>query len=276
MFSFIKQCGFTLIELLIVMVIVGILGVTSVAYINAGVNIYSQGVERQEAVAQARFMLTRLAKELRHATPSSLRLQCEGGCTFDQCLEFIPFQSATHYTGYLPTSAPFNVTAVDFELNNLAQPTIGNWATVYPLHHSDLYDVANNKRLQVTGFVSSTTSELDQWQFSQAFMQESSSKRIYLLAEPVSFCVEGNAVYRYQDYGFNVNQLNAVQLQASSGVKRDLLALHISNNLVSNEFFNLDDAALTRNSVLNIHAIMTFNDSEAMMFNHEVHIPNVP
>ncbi|MCQ8879153.1 type II secretion system GspH family protein [Pseudoalteromonas shioyasakiensis] len=276
MTKYLKQSAFTLVELLIVMVILGILAVTSFAFIHSGFNIYSQGVERQEAVAQARFMLTRLAKELRHAMPNSLRLHCENNCTLSQCLEFTPFQSATHYTGYLPATSPFTVTAVDFELNGLIQPSSGDWASIYPLTPSEVYDTSSNKRLQLTGFVSSASSEIDQWQFNQGFAQESPAKRIYFLATPVSFCIEGAQLYRYQDYGFNISQLDAFELQSTSGVKRDLLALHLGNDLTNNAFFRLTDTALTRNAVLNIHAVMAFNESEAMVFNHEVHIPNVP
>ena len=274
------QNAFTLIELLLVMVIIGILAVSAFSFIGAGVSIYSQGVERQEAVAQARFLITRLSKELRHATPNSLRLSCDnstsGACSAQQCLEFTPFLSATHYTNYLPTVAPFNVSAVDFELNNLTQPQVGDWATTYPLSSADIYDENNNKRLKLSAFNSSTTSAIDEWQFSKAFAQESPSKRLYLLSQPVSFCVEGQYLYRYTNYGFTVNQLDAVSLQISSGVKRDLLGIYIANNLASDLFFTLDALSLQRNAVLNVNAQMQFNDTEVMNFNHEVHIPNVP
>ena len=274
------QEGFTLIELLLVMVIMGILAVSAFSFIGAGVSIYSQGVERQEAVAQARFLITRLSKELRHATPNSLRLTCDnstgGACSTQQCLEFTPFLSATHYTNYLPTTSPFDVTAVDFELNNLTEPQVGDWATVYPLNSADIYNENNDKRLQVSAFTNSTSSAIDQWQFSKAFAEESPSKRLYLLDEPVSFCIEGNSLYRYTNYDFNVNQRNAVGLQITSGVKRDLLGIYIANDLANTLFFTLDKLALQRNSVLNIHAQMVFNDTEVMNFNHEVHVPNVP
>ncbi len=271
-----QQCGFTLIELLIVMVIVAILAVTSVAFISGGVSIYSQGVARQEAVAQARFMLTRLAKELRHATPNSLRLSCEGNCTLSQCLEFTPFQSATHYTDTLPTAVPFKVKAVNFDLNNLPEPSVGEWAVIYPLNSNEIYDTNADKRLQVDAYNNSSLAVIDEWQFSKAFAAESPTKRLYLLQNPVSFCVEGNQLFRYQDYGFNKNQLSAAQLQAVSSIKRDLIALHINNNLTVQEFFNLTDTALTRTAVLNLQVAMQFNQSESIMFNHEVHIPNVP
>ncbi|MCQ8890520.1 type II secretion system GspH family protein [Pseudoalteromonas carrageenovora] len=274
------QYAFTLIELLLVMVIIGILAVSAFSFIGAGVSIYSQGIERQEAVAQARFVITRISKELRHATPNSLRLSCDnntrGACSAQQCLEFTPFLSATHYTNYLPTVAPFNISAVDFELNNLTQPQAGSWATIYPLNSGDIYDESNNKRLQVSAFNSSATSAIDVWQFNKAFAQESPSKRLYLLSTPVSFCIEGQYLYRYSDYGFSATQLNAVGLQVSSGVKRDLLGIYIANNLASELFFTLDSISLQRNSVLNINAQMQFNETEVMNFNHEVHIPNVP
>jgi len=271
-----QQRAFTLVELLIVMVIVAILAVTSVAFISNGVTIYSQGVERQEVVAQARFMLTRLAKELRHATPNSLRLSCEGACTLSQCLEFTPFKSATHYTDTLPTAAPFTVNAVNFDLNNLPSPNVGEWAVIYPLNSNEIYDTSADKRLQVEAYNSPSSAVIDEWQFSKAFAQESPTKRLYLLQNPVSFCVEGNQLFRYQDYGFTKNQLSAAQLQAISSIKRDLIALHISNNLAVQEFFNLTDAALTRTAVLNLQAAMQFNQSENIILNHEVHIPNVP
>jgi len=274
------QYAFTLIELLLVMVIIGILAVSAFSFIGAGVSIYSQGIERQEAVAQARFVITRISKELRHATPNSLRLSCDnnarGACSVQQCLEFTPFLSATHYTNYLPTVAPFNISAVDFELNNLTQPQTGSWATIYPLNSPDIYDESNNKRLQVSAFNSSATSAIDEWQFDKAFAQESPSKRLYLLSTPVSFCIEGQNLYRYSNYGFNTTQLNAVGLQVSSGVKRDLLGIYITNNLATTLFFTLDSVSLQRNSVLNINAKMQFNETEVMDFNHEVHIPNVP
>ncbi|MBQ4858375.1 prepilin-type N-terminal cleavage/methylation domain-containing protein [Pseudoalteromonas sp. MMG007] len=273
------QYAFTLIELLIVMVIIGILAVSAFSFIGAGVSIYSQGIERQEAVAQARFVITRISKELRHATPNSLRLSCDnnarGACSVQQCLEFTPFLSATHYTNYLPTLGPFNVSAVDFALNNLTQPQAGDWATIYPLSSADIYDENNNKRLKVSAF-NSSASAIDEWQFSKAFAEESPSKRLYLLSQPVSFCVEGQYLYRYTNYGFTVKQLDAVSLQIISGVKRDLLGIYIANNLASDLFFTLDSPSLQRNAVLNVNAQMQFNDTEVMSFNHEVHIPNVP
>ncbi|WP_348772129.1 type II secretion system protein [Pseudoalteromonas sp. MMG010] len=275
-----RQRAFTLIELLLVVVILGILAVSSFAFINTGFSIYSQSVERQEAVAQSRFLITRLSKEIRHATPNSLRLSCDnnlnGNCNVQQCLEFTPFISATHYTNYLPSSAPFIVTAVDFELNQLTKPEIGDWATIYPLNSGDIYNENNNKRLRLSNFIDSTTSAIDQWQFEQSFAQESPSKRLYLLDQPVSFCVEGSQLYRYTNYGFHVNQLNAATLQTQTGIKRDLLAIFIANNLRNNLFFRIGELSLKRNSVLNVFAKFSFNDSESITFNHEVHVPNVP
>ncbi|KPW01862.1 type II secretion system protein J [Pseudoalteromonas sp. P1-11] len=274
-----QKRGFTLVELLLVMVIIGILAVASFSFISAGFNIYSQGVKRQEAVAQSRFVLTRLSKELRHATPNSLRLNCDnasnGACSTQQCLEFTPFLSATHYTDYLPTSAPFEITAVNFALNNLTEPQINDWASIYPLNSSDIYDESQNKRLQVSSY-SAVTSELDTWQFSKAFAQESPSKRLYLLDQPVSFCVEGNSLYRYSNYGFTTNQLNAASLQVSSGVKRDLMSNYIANNLTSRAFFTLSEISLQRSAVVNVFAQMGFNDTEQISISHEVHVPNVP
>lgn len=271
--------GFTLVELLLVMVIIGILAVTSFSFIGAGFNIYNQGVKRQEAVAQSRFILTRLSKELRHATPNSLRLSCDNGsngaCSAQQCLEFTPFLSATHYTNYLPTTAPFNVSAVNFALNNLSEPQVNGWVSIYPLSSRDIYDEAQNKRLQVNSY-SALTSELDTWQFSKAFAQESPSKRLYLLSQPVSFCIEGNSLYRYSGYGFYTSQLNAASLQVLASVKRDLMSNYISNDLTARLFFTLGNITLERSAVVNIYAQMGFNDTEQMSISHEVHVPNVP
>ena len=68
--------GFTLVELILVIVILGIVSVGTVQYLSFGAQIYADSAERDEVVSQARFLLTRLSKELRHATPGSVRLSC--------------------------------------------------------------------------------------------------------------------------------------------------------------------------------------------------------
>ncbi len=274
--SLIRQSGYTLIELILVMVIVAILAGTSIAYISSGVSIYSQGVERQEAVAQARFLLQRLARELRHATPNSLRVNCEAGCGISQCLEFTPFKSATVYVDYLPVGAPYTLNAVDLELSGLPEPSVNDQVVINPTRADEVYDISQQKRLSVSGFTSSEANVLDEWQFTTAFAEESPVKRLYLLDLPVSFCIEGTELYRYGNYGFHTEQLSAAQLQVQANVERGLLAKYIANNLVDDAFFTLTAPALIRHAVLNINAQMQFNTSENLNINYEVHIPNVP
>ncbi|MDP4985085.1 type II secretion system protein [Pseudoalteromonas tunicata] len=276
-----KRSGFTLVELILVIVILGIVSVGTVQYLSFGAQIYAQATERDEVVSQARFLQTRLSKELRHAAPNSVRLSCDNStsnpCSVVQCLEFTPFKSSTVYTNNLPSdlAASGDVTVVDA----LVDPVINDWVSIYALSAADVYQLTNNKRRQIMSVTQgANTTQPDVWQVDKGFSVDSPSKRIYVLnsAGPVSFCVKENTLYRFEGYGFFDSQPTPTLLNQINGVSGVAIGQFVQNALNITEVFRYQSASLTRNSVVNIQLEMGFNNTESVAFNHEIHLPNVP
>ncbi|PAJ75995.1 hypothetical protein CJF42_01790 [Pseudoalteromonas sp. NBT06-2] len=279
--------GFTLIELILVIIILGIVSVGTMQYLSLGAQIYAEATERDEAVAQSRFMLARLTRELRHATPNSVRLNCDSddndgfevvpACVSFQCLEFVPFKASSIYVDNL-TSNTINVVDPTNYPDTTANSSNDN-VSIYALSADDVYKAANNKRFIINSALDNTTPSLDTWTMSGVYADESPTKRVYVLDNPVSFCVEGNELYRYEGYGFKENKADSnpnIATHMIGSKKGILLGKLIQNDLSSTAFFNYHNASLTRNSVVNIHSQMGINSSETVSFNHEIHLPNVP
>jgi len=280
-----RSGGFTLVELILVIIILGIVSIGTVQYLSLGAQIYAEATERDEAVAQSRFMLARLTRELRHATPHSVRLNCDSdtttspsACSTFQCLEFVPFKASSIYVDNLSSNQINIVDPVNYPF--ATANTSSDNVSIYALSADDLYKSANNKRFVINSAVDNVSNtDLDTWTMSGTYAQESPTKRVYVLDNPVSFCVEGSELYRYEGYGFKENKSDSnpnIATHTIGTTKGILLGQLIQNDLSKVGFFNYHNASLTRNSVVNIHSEMGFNDTEVVSFNHEIHLPNVP
>jgi MSHA biogenesis protein MshO len=274
----VRPSGFTLVELILVIIILGVVGIATTQYLSLGAQIYADATERDEAVAQSRFMLARLTRELRHATPNSVRLSCSAGCTSngEQCLEFTPFKASTIYTGNI-TQNPFVV------VNPADAVSLNDLLSVYALTADDVYNLSKTgkKVSQLTAKTAVTAGNpTSSWTVDNAFTVESPTKRVFVLSQPVSFCIEGSKLYRYDNYGFAAGPTYSQSTPSGNnkinGKQGILLGQFIQNNIATTPFFNYGSASLTRNSVVNIRSEMGFNNTETVSFNHEIHLPNVP
>lgn len=271
----VKTRGFTLIELIIVIVILGIVSVGIGQYIRFGAEIYSQGTERDEVVAQARFMLARLAKELRQATPNSIRISCpSGGCATVQCLEFAPFRTSTIYTDNLPSDISSGDTMTVVTPTSAAVQN--DQIVVYPLDANDVFDVTQNKRRTIDATPVDLSAETQRWSVNLGFAETSPSQRVYVLANPVSFCIESGQMYRYSGYALNATQQFPTLTHLLDGQRGQMLGRYIQNNLALQPAFSYSSASLTRNALVNLRLNLGFNDNETITLSHEVHVPNVP
>jgi len=72
------QAGFTLIEMIVVIVVLGIVAGVLGGFIYQAVNAYRDTSERSELVDRARVALERLAREVQHAVPNSIRVVAGG------------------------------------------------------------------------------------------------------------------------------------------------------------------------------------------------------
>lgn len=267
--------GFTLVELIIVIVLIGIVSISTMQFIKFGAEIYATGTERDEVVAQARFTLVRLSKELRQTTPNSIRITSGNvaGRNF-QCLEFTPFKASSIYVNNPPLDINNSGELVVVAFDNEDKAFENDRVVLYPQSPDDIYNLSNNRvRLLNADPVVEEANKTQRWSFDNGFAAASPTQRLFVLnTSPVSFCVEGDSLYYYQGYAFSQTQATPTLLNVLGGVKGQLLSKFISNQ----DVFEFNNASLTRNAIVNIKMIMGFNNSETLVFNHEVHIPNVP
>ena len=102
------------------------------------------------------------------------------------------------------------------------------------------------------------------------FPAASPSSRFYLVTDPVSFCVDGNRLWRYSGYGVLAGQPAPAALPTSMP-GRALLA----QNVTTAGPFTFNGATLTRNAVVGID--MTFaQGDDTLRVQHSVQVRNVP
>lgn len=239
MLSAYKHAGFTLVELIIVIVILGIVAVGTTQFISSSMLIYSEGNQRAGLVAQARFILLRLEKEIRTAIPNTVSVSAN-------CLRFYPIKNSGTYVGDINDNP---LTVVNFD-NNVA---VADTVVIYP---TSVTSVINARQITAIDDQGSADSVYG-WQLLGDSALSSPGKRYYVPQPEVSFCAQtteqGQALVREQD-----------------GVQ-SLLGLSISQWLVQ-----YSAGTLERNATVNIQLELQSSTNERLALSHTVHIPNVP
>ncbi|MBL0689544.1 MAG: prepilin-type N-terminal cleavage/methylation domain-containing protein, partial [Pseudoalteromonas sp.] len=109
-----KTKGFTLLELIIVIIILGVMSVGIAGFITLSTQTYLNVSERDELLANARFVTERLNREIRNAVPNSIRINSN---STTECLEFIPIKASTTYMDIpvIPELASKNISIIPFQ-----------------------------------------------------------------------------------------------------------------------------------------------------------------
>lgn len=188
-----QQAGFTLVELVLVIVLLGIIGAASTQFVRQGVGIYSDSVLRDNLQQQGRFAVERVSRELRNALPGSVRVGGAAGST--QCIEFMPVKAASSYLEPAAGVAKTTLEAVDFAYSFSS----GDLLAIYPIDTASVYSAS--AVLASLSNVTSLAGNRQQLQFSSfTFPYESPTQRLFVVDEPVSFCVVNNALTRHSGY----------------------------------------------------------------------------
>ncbi|TYK67151.1 PilW family protein [Colwellia echini] len=270
--------GFTLLEMILVIIILGIMGAGISGFITLSTQTYLNATNRDELVGNARFVIERLNRELRNALPNSIRIKDYNGGQ-SQCLQFTPIAASTVYSDIpvAPEVASETLTVIPF--NN----AIGNsyqcddndsdsenhcdgLVTVYPLTNDDIYQGHNDITGKTFLFekVAATDITLEN---AVHFNEDSPTQRLYLINNQVSYCATSGFIYRYEE-PITIGDQVTPPASNNAMVK---MAGYLNNNLP----FNYQPATLKRNAVVQIHLAFAKND-ESYVFNHEIHINNVP
>lgn len=255
-----RQTGFTVVELVTVIAILGILAIGTVRFIDDSSRGFAATVGRAELAADARALVERLSREVKHALPGSIRVS-------GSCLEFVPVFTAARYV-----TLPVAMAAASFRSAPLEiVPPADARVAVYP--NASAYALTDPGPLSpaVTGVAAGSGGEVVvSLAESHRFSAESPARRYFLVSTPVSYCVAGDSLYRYSGYGFHVTQPGPADLP--SGLPgRSLVAQHVSAVAP----FSANGATLARNAVVAVDLTLARNGDTVRMA-HSVQVRNVP
>ncbi|MBA6304723.1 PilW family protein [Colwellia sp. MB02u-14] len=275
-----KEKGFTLVELVTVIIILGVLAVSTTSFIQFGTKSYTDAVDREEITSTARFVIERLNREVRNALPNSVRVVNGSG---KKCLEFIPIAQSAIYLDIpvLPEPTSNTITLVPFKS---ALVDNSSKIAVYALNTDDIYD-NNNGVIHDFDSLSPLLNRNELNDSSPAvvltlgnpanpihFRADSPTSRIYFIEPAVAFCLENDELYRYKNYTNSI--VDNTPIRSNNGVENNwsLMAENLGNTVSP---FNVVDVTLRRNALVLIQ-LHFFINRENIIFSHEIQVPNVP
>ncbi|MEZ5561266.1 MAG: type II secretion system protein [Pseudomonadales bacterium] len=253
--------GFTLVELITVMMILGILAIGTVRFIGDSSQGFASTVARTELASDARAGIDRLVRDVRNALPNSVRVS-------GSCLELIPVAGASRYLNLPVTSASSSFNSVP--LDPLPLPA-GARVAVYP--NSGVYVLAGSGVVSPPITASAPgAGNVVQIAFAapHSFPAHSPTRRYFVVTEPVSYCVAGDALYRYSGYGFAGTQPGIADLPAALP-GRAMIAQQVTGAVP----FRVSGATLNRNAVVQMD-LRFERGGDAVRFEHSVQVRNVP
>lgn len=263
--------GFTLVELVAVMLILAVSGIAVFSYLRIGAELFVDAVGRDQLSAQSRFALERLSRELKNSLPASAR-ELTDDATY-QCLEFVPVPSSGLYlTIPRPPNPDTPMDVVTPDPNVFGDRIIVNAFTEGHIYR----DSGPGRSLPLVDSTADTPSAgLTRLEFASGdrFTTGSEARRYYSINDPVSWCVEGANLRRYEGYGRNQNQQPPSALGAG-----ETIATNLTNDLSlpAQLPFTVANATLQRNGLVQLQLRFARSEgSEPLILHHEVHIPNV-
>jgi len=268
-----KTAGFTLMELIIVIIIMGVMSVGIAGFIKLSTQTYLNVTERDELLANARFSVERLNREVRNALPNSLREATNTAAT-TRCLEFVPIIASTVYTeiAVAPEPVANTIAVIPFKISDSVDYNCndcGDVVMVYPLDNAEIYqdhDDTSGKAFEIESYPATDSSEIELKQ-TAVFTEDSPTNRAYIFNSPVSYCLNGDTLKRYVGYGFTTAQ-SLPPLTGSNSLMAEGLDFASSR-------FSVVAASLRRNAVVQIKLNFT-RDGEQVVFDNAIHINNIP
>lgn len=255
----IRQRGFTLIEMVVTIVVLGALMAGTATYITNSTIAYTNVAQRDQLTTLGRITVEQITRELRHALPNSLRIQ-------NNCIEFFPVKAGSVYFDLPITAAGSTFTAKSFSIPASASITR---VIVYPNSTTNLYSLSNPGSIAGFTSVAGSPTATITLSGSYQFALHAPHRRFYLTEDPVSYCIEGSNLNRYENYGVNPVQ------SAPPGGTAQLMAENIqTNDGGAITPFIYTPGSLQRNGIVTLDFRFLTN-GEWIRLSHEVQVRNV-
>lgn len=228
-----QEQGFTLIELIIVIVITAIIAVGSTQFIvNSAQGL--QDVSRRATLAST--LTTSIAKIEGHLQSSlSGSIRIKGGAS-GQCLEMVPVHASAFYL-----QAPINRASDQLSIIAPARKIVGMKAYIATDQHLSIYDQLTSTSTALSGVVSAQqkTDNIDIQQITLAkahrFAGNSRQHVVRFVHRALSYCIEGDKLFRYSHYALQKRQPLPINLP-----KKEPKRVLVSQGLLAASKFSFD------------------------------------
>lgn len=242
-----------------VMAVLGILSVGTFMFIRNANTGYAATLSRSQMAGDARLTIGRLVSELRRALPRSIRGSSD-------CLEWVPVLSASSYLSAPVTSAATSIRAWPLD----PTPTGADLrVALYP--DSSLYALANPGPISPVATIGAPAADNSvtlSFAGAHQFLSESPQRKFFVIGSPISYCFDGDRLYRYSDYGFSTAQPGPASLPGALP-GRALFAQSVSGS------FAVNDATQVRNGEVLLDVVFSADDEQIRM-QQRVQVRNAP
>jgi MSHA biogenesis protein MshO len=248
----------------VVISLLGILAVGSVTFFGYTLDGYGRSGARADLAASSMTALARMASELEVALPNSVRVS-------DGCVELVPVRAVSRYASIPRSTASTTMTLEAPDASGVA-PAAARVA-VNPDSAEHVHDLASGVVSPVAGFSTPDGSGVVTATFASAhaFAEESPQERVFLVDDPVSYCIVGTQLFRYAGYGYSTTQPAVADLPTAAP-GRALLVTNVDEDVST---FTAASGALTRNATVELRLALADGDDvvDAVRLVHLRHVP---
>ncbi len=239
-----KVRGFTLVEMVLTMVVGSILVLGIAGFVELGSKGYADTVARQKIQTQAKFVMEKMARELRHAVPNSFAVTSS---TSKQCVSFYPIV----YSGFYALSG-YDDKTLQFLIGNDNPPLSYNNLKMI-INPTTQADFNNGIGLEDKVYVTTdpdTGDDINNRDLPSPLTSQSVSNRQYIYNQLVSYCLN-----------FSADSITRNSIQ-------------VADSVASGEF-SYSPPTLQRGGV--VHLALTFaQNGESSHFETDIQVLNVP
>lgn len=251
----IRAKGFTLVEMVMTTVVLGIIFLGITGFIEYGTRGYVDTIDRQKLQNQARFVIEKLSREIRHAVPNSFEVITNGANT--KCLNFYPIERSGFYTQSVSSGK------VEFVVNNQGgrfSSPVTESLVINPSRIEDLTDSDHFKSLSGCRDSGDSTCE-----------ETEPSSGVYIYSVNNSFTSHSIA-NRY----FTYQQMVAYCITSTGAITRNNVIVGDGINFAQSSF-SYSQPSLQRGGLVHLDFLFTNQaQDEQSFYKHDVQVLNVP